>query len=146
MGSGWRRGMHLGFCAGDPGSIPARVSGWASQLPTYMVRLAVSWNRVRVPAPWSWLDMVRNPQPTNHKQHTERTNRTENASRGGSERWLRVSPRLVEICFELENGEKLLYGDEGKVIELCVRSKIRKKLVFVVLELAAIGDAGTPIY
>ena len=34
----------------------------------HMVRLAVPWNRVRVPAPWSWLDMVRNPQPTNQRR------------------------------------------------------------------------------
>ena len=23
-GSGWRRDMHFGFCAGDPGSVPGR--------------------------------------------------------------------------------------------------------------------------
>ena len=26
-GDGWRRGMHLDFCAGDPGSIPGRAPG-----------------------------------------------------------------------------------------------------------------------
>ena len=32
----------------------------------HMVHLAVPWNRVRVPVPWCWLDIVHNPQPTNH--------------------------------------------------------------------------------
>ena len=41
--------------------IPGRASG--SQFPSYGA-LAVPWNGVRVPAPWSRLDMVRTAQST----------------------------------------------------------------------------------
>ena len=65
-GDGWRRGMHLGFCTGDPGSIPGRVSGQMSQSP-HMGWLAVPLEQGESSSALVLMDMVLNPnKPTNH--------------------------------------------------------------------------------
>ena len=64
-GDGWRRGMHLGFCAGDPGSIHGRASGQASHSP-HMGRLAIPLEQDESSSAFVLTDMVLSPQPTNH--------------------------------------------------------------------------------
>ena len=56
--------MHLDFYAGDPGSIPGRASGQASQSP-HMGRLAVPLEQDESSSALVLTDMVLNPQPTN---------------------------------------------------------------------------------
>ena len=63
-GGGWRRGMRLGFCAGDPGSIPGMASGQASQSP-HMGQLVVPLEQCESSSTLVLTDMVFNPQPTN---------------------------------------------------------------------------------
>ena len=63
------QGMHLGFCASDPGSVPGRASGQASQFST-LWRLAVSLEQGESSSALVLMDIVLNPQPTKQRSWT----------------------------------------------------------------------------